>query len=67
MAKYKVWLTVKDRYGIIKELPSGTINVDLDTLTDDEVKALDEHFATDNELHTAVHTDDSLSYKGFFN
>lgn len=29
MATYKVWLTVKDSYGNIKEVEGGTINVDL--------------------------------------
>ena len=30
MAKYKVWLTVKDSYGNTKELDGGNIDVDLD-------------------------------------
>ena len=30
MAKYKVWLTVKDRYGNTKELDGGNIDVNLD-------------------------------------
>ena len=30
MATYKVWLTVKDRYGNIKELDGGNIDVKLD-------------------------------------
>lgn len=29
MAKYKVWLTVKDSYGNAKEIDGGVINVDL--------------------------------------
>ena len=28
MANYKVWLTVKDRYGRVKELDAGHIEVD---------------------------------------
>lgn len=67
MAKYKVWLTVKDRYGSIKELPGGTINVGLGELSEDEFKSLDARFATDEELYTATQTDDSLRYNGFFN
>lgn len=30
MAKYKVWLTTKDRYGNTKEIDGGTIAVNLD-------------------------------------
>lgn len=30
MAKYKVWLTVKDCYGNTKELDGGNININLD-------------------------------------
>ena len=30
MAKYKVWLTVKDSYGNTKELDGGNININLD-------------------------------------
>lgn len=30
MAKYKVWLTVKDSYGNTKELDGGNIDIDLD-------------------------------------
>lgn len=40
MATYKVWLTVKDSYGNIKEIDGGTINVDL-ALTPDEVSKIE--------------------------
>ena len=30
MAKYKVWLTVKDSYGNTKELDGGNIDINLD-------------------------------------
>jgi hypothetical protein len=30
MAKYKVWLTVKDNYGNTKELDGGNVDIDLD-------------------------------------
>ena len=43
MATYKVWLTVKDNYGNTKEVDGGTINVDLATLTPDEVTQLQRH------------------------
>lgn len=42
MATYKVWLTVKDNYGNTKEVDGGTINVDLATLTPDEVSQIEE-------------------------
>lgn len=42
MATYKVWLTVKDNYGNTKEVDGGTINVDLDTLTKDEIDQIEE-------------------------
>lgn len=42
MATYKVWLTVKDSYGNTKEVDGGTINVDLATLTPDEVTQIEE-------------------------
>jgi hypothetical protein len=35
MATYKVWLTVKDSYGNIKELDGGNISVDLDITSED--------------------------------
>ena len=42
MATYKVWLTVKDSYGNTKEVEGGTINVDLATLTPDELNQIEE-------------------------
>lgn len=42
MATYKVWLTVKDSYGKTKEIDGGTINVDLATLTPDELGQIEE-------------------------
>lgn len=42
MATYKVWLTVKDTYGNTKEIDGGTINVDLATLTPDELSQIEE-------------------------
>lgn len=42
MATYKVWLTVKDSYGKTKEIDGGTINVDLATLTPDEIDQIEE-------------------------
>ena len=42
MATYKVWLTVRDRYGNTKEIDGGDINVGLDELTQDEINCLEE-------------------------
>lgn len=42
MATYKVWLTVKDSYGNTKEIDGGNINVDLATLTPDEVSQIED-------------------------
>ena len=37
MAKYKLWLSVKDSYGNIKELDGGNIDIDL---TEEDVGAI---------------------------
>lgn len=42
MAKYKVWLTVKDTYGNTKEVDGGTIDVELDTLLESELNKIEE-------------------------
>ena len=42
MATYKVWLTVKDSYGNIKELDGGTIDVDLAALTPEELNHIED-------------------------
>ena len=66
MATYKVWLTVKDRYGNTKELDGGNINIDFDALTDDDVgqmaKKLDPYFTTDAEVEHTVENNDSIKY-----
>ena len=66
MAKYKVWLTVKDRYGAIKELDGGSVNIDLSTVEPDEIAVLDEHFATDTEMiHTVEKSNETIRYSSF--
>lgn len=50
MATYKVWLTVKDSYGNTKEIDGGTINVDLATLTPDEVDQIEEALPLEDYL-----------------
>lgn len=42
MATYKVWLTVKDRYGKVKELDGGNIKVSQDKLTDEDLNEIKE-------------------------
>ena len=61
MATYKVWLKVKDSYGNIKEIDGGDINVDLATLTPDEVSQIEaalplDNFVTKNELTNELDT-----------
>ena len=50
MATYKVWLTVKDRYGNTKEIDGGTIDVGLDALTQDEIDNIEEQLPLDEYL-----------------
>lgn len=50
MATYKVWLTVKDSYGKTKEIDGGTINVDLATLTPDEIDQIEEALPLENYI-----------------
>ena len=82
MATYKVWLTVKDSYGNTKEVDGGTINVDLATLTPDEVNQIEdalplEDYLKKSEIDTELDhyatdkeveqkTKDSIKYAGFF-
>ena len=43
MAKYKVWLTVKDSFGNTKELDGGTIDVNLaEQLTQKDIDHIEE-------------------------
>lgn len=66
MAKYKIWLTVKDRYGIQKELDGGVINLALSDLKEDEINAIDKYFATDNEVAEATQkSPETIRYAGF--
>lgn len=53
MATYKVWLTVKDSYGNTKEIDGGNINVDLATLTPDEVSQIEEALPLEDYLKKA--------------
>ena len=52
MATYKVWLTVKDSYGHVKEIDGGTIklDLDLDQLSDEDIAQLEEALPLENYL-----------------
>ena len=77
MAKYKVWLTVKDGYGNTKELPAGDINVDFTDLSTEDISQIEEalplnnylkksetdYLATDIEVSEA--TANTVKYSGF--
>ena len=77
MAKYKVWLTVKDRYGNTKELPAGDIDVDFADLTQEDLDKIEgalpldnymkkdesDYLATDEEVSEA--TANTVKYSSF--
>lgn len=42
MATYKVWLTVKDRYGYTKELDGGNIEINQEKLTEEDMNEIKE-------------------------
>lgn len=81
MAKYKVWFTVKDDHGKIKEVEGGAIDVDLRLaeLLQDEIDCIEEalpledyvlrpelnSYATDQEVESAVTEKDSIKYADF--
>lgn len=50
MAKYKVWLTVKDSNGNTKEIEGGSINVDLGELSQEELNQIEEALPLDEYL-----------------
>ena len=77
MAMYKVWLTVKDRYGNIKEVDGGTIDINLaESLTTEDIAQIEEalpledyikkseadYLATDSEVEQAVKQTNSIKY-----
>ena len=56
MATYKVWLTVKDRYGKTKELDGGCIDVDLNKVTED----VKDHFEENHDFVTKAKLEETL-------
>jgi hypothetical protein len=53
MAKYKLWLTIKNNDGSTKEICAGDVDLSLDNLTDEQAKQLadrlDPHLITEEE------------------
>ena len=81
MATYKVWLTVKDSYGNIKEIDSGNIKIDMDKLSEEQLAQIKQAVPLENYIrkdeaikeldpHFATDTElasnDSIRYSGFF-
>jgi hypothetical protein len=73
---YKVWLTVKDSYGNLKELDGGTIGVDLNAEVLNQIeealplenylKKTDvDYLATDIEVQEEVNNVRSIKYSDF--
>lgn len=50
MATYKVWLTVKDSYGNIKEIDSGNIKINMDKLSDEDLDQIKQAVPLDDYL-----------------
>jgi hypothetical protein len=80
MAKYKVWIRVKDSYGNTKELPAGDIDVDFTELSSEDIEKIEnalpldnywhkseEELATDQEVKDAVNeaTANTVKYSSF--
>ena len=75
---YKVWLTVKDNYGNLKELDGGTIGVDLNQEVLDQIenalplqeylkKSETDYLATDSEVAQEISKVKSIKYSDFSN
>ena len=81
MAKYRVWLTVKDGYGNTKELDGGDISVNFADLSREDIDQIEEalpleeylkksetdYLATDVEVGDVVGeaTANTVKYSGF--
>lgn len=73
---YKVWLTVKDSFGNIKELDGGTIGIDLDQEALEHIenalpleqylkKTETDYLATDEEVQNEINRTNSIKYSDF--
>ena len=81
MAKYKVWLTVKDHFGNTKELDGGDISIDFAGFSQETMEQIEEslpledfikkseidYLATDEEVVEVVNdaTANTVKYRGF--
>lgn len=65
MAKYKLWLTIKNSDGTTKEICAGDVDLTLDNLTDEQFKQLadklDPLYVTEQELSNNA----SIKYSDF--
>jgi hypothetical protein len=61
MATYKVWLTVKDKYGNTKELDGGAIDIDLKQVANDVIDQIEDtsDYVTKTELEETL--DDKIT------
>ena len=50
MAKYKVVFTVRDKYGKDKEIDGGTVDIELPTLTREEITRIEEALPLEDYL-----------------
>ena len=48
MATYKIVLTVKDRFGRTKEINGGSLDVNLDNLTEEDINNIEEALPLEN-------------------
>lgn len=69
MAKYKLWLTIKNSDGTTKEICAGDVDLTLDNLTEEQINQLasrlDPIYATEQELSDAVANNTTLKYSDF--
>lgn len=65
MARYKLWLKIKNNDGTIKEIEAGDVELTLDNLTDDQVRQLadklDPIYVKEDELAN----NDTIKYSDF--
>lgn len=53
MANYKVWLTMRDSYGNLKEVDGGTISIDLESFSEEEIKQIEQQLPLEEYTKTA--------------
>ena len=50
MAVYKVWLTVRDSYGNVKEIDGGNINVEFDGIGEEDIDKIRQELLLDSYI-----------------